>query len=112
MGKGKPSQKWPHSRQKQIEIEGKQPNIPEPDAGGYLLQAFFEAGAFVITGMGRVPLDWPTLHAYAQATGAISEPWEYQALTRMSRAYLEEIEAAKNPLRREPASIPSIDAHP
>lgn len=112
MGKGKQPQKWPHSRQKQIEKEGKQPNIPEPEAGGYLLQAFFQAGAFTITGMGRVPLDWPVLRPFAEATGAISERWEYEALIRMSRAYLEEIEAAKNPLRREPVSVPSVDAHP
>lgn len=59
--------------------------------------------------MGRVPLDWPVLRPYAKATGAISEPWEYEALIRMSRAYLEENEAAKNPLRREPFTLKASD---
>jgi len=61
--------------------------------------------------MGRLPLDWPNLKAFADATDAISEPWEFHALIQMSRSYLSEIEAAKNPLRREPFSVQNTDAH-
>lgn len=102
MGQGKRAQSWGHNRQAQLEKEGREPNLPDLDHGGWLLDAFFEAGAYVESGMGRLPLDWPNLLAFSQATGAISEPWEYRALMQMSRAYLEEIEVGKNPLSIEP----------
>lgn len=37
---------------------------------------------------GPVPIEWIDLHAYAQLSGAISEPWEAKALIAMSRHYL------------------------
>lgn len=59
--------------------------------GGYLLNAFFEAGPSKPSPMGgELPLEWPDVWAYMQATQAIREPWEARALIEMSRAYTAE----------------------
>jgi hypothetical protein len=51
---------------------------------------------------GELPLDWPAAWAYGQATGAISEPWEYRAIVDMSRAYLSAKIAGINALAMPP----------
>lgn len=35
-----------------------------------------------------IPLTWLDVWAYGQATQDLSEPWEYQALHEMSRAFV------------------------
>ena len=42
------------------------------------------------------PLTWSDLWTYGQATGAIDEPWEYEALQAMSRAYLDGYQHGKS----------------
>jgi hypothetical protein len=73
------------------------------DAGGYLIDAMFEAGPTMANPMGgELPMDWPAAWAYGQATGAISEPWEYRALIDLSRAYLSAKIAGADPLAMPP----------
>lgn len=55
------------------------------------------------------PVTWLDLWAYGQATGAVSEPWEYEALQAMSRAYLDGIEHGKNHFARSPLEIAGRD---
>lgn len=58
-------------------------------AGQYLATALHKLGCFTRDDVGgERPLDWQTLWAFGQATGAIEEPWEYELLADMSAAYL------------------------
>lgn len=73
----------------QIMQDTGEPNgLPEIEAGQYLIDAWMAAGPTAPGAMGEVPLDWPAVVAFAQATGAISEPWEFQAVIDMSRGYV------------------------
>lgn len=47
-------------------------------------------------GFGPVPVSWQEIVAYAQATGEITEPWEFRALSGMSRAYCEGLRLGEN----------------
>lgn len=53
----------------------------------------------------RTPLTWPELWAFGQATQTITEPWEYEALAAMSRAYLEGWRHGENPLAIAPSEL-------
>jgi hypothetical protein len=69
---------------------GRQPPLVTLKAGQYLLDALMEAGPSKQDAMGgEGPLGWIDVWAYGQATQAIAEPWEFEALSRMSRAYVE-----------------------
>lgn len=58
--------------------------------GAYLLDTLFVVGPHSLSAMGEpILLSWSDLVAYAQATGAVGEPWEFETLHEMSRAYLE-----------------------
>jgi hypothetical protein len=69
----------------------------------YLLDAFLECGVSdVSSGMGETPLTWREVWAYAQATRAISEPWEFRALIDMSRAFVRARKAGEDPFEELP----------
>ena len=62
-----------------------------------MVEALFEVGPNEYHATGEpVPITWPTLYAYAQGTGDLSEPWEYRAVIAMSRAYLMGLDRGKN----------------
>jgi hypothetical protein len=62
--------------------------VPVGD-GQYLIETLFEVGPSGPGGMGgEIPLSWGEVWAYAQATQNISEPWEFRAIMRMSRAFV------------------------
>lgn len=67
-----------------------------------MLQALLDAGLVAHTAMGQAPLGWQEAWAFGQATGKISEPWEYSALIDMSRAYLSELQGSKDALTIPP----------
>ena len=50
-----------------------------------------------------IPITWPTLYAYAQGTGDLSEPWEYRAVIAMSRAYLDGLTRGKDVMCMPPS---------
>ena len=78
---------WEHSRADQWKIDGREYDVPDIP-GAYLLDALMECGPTQISGGVDVPLSWSEILAYAQATMTIAEPWEMQALARLSREYL------------------------
>ncbi|PHR93487.1 MAG: hypothetical protein COA78_32820 [Blastopirellula sp.] len=81
------------------------PPFVEVRAGGYLSDALFEAGPVKSDPMGGLgALEWVDIAAYVSLTGAISEPWEVQALRRMSAAYLRGMNEG-----RDPFSIAPVD---
>ncbi|MHA3913844.1 hypothetical protein [Halovulum sp. GXIMD14793] len=51
---------------------------------------------------GFLAREWSEIEAFASASGVISEPWEKQALFDMSWGYVEEYNAATDPLRIPP----------
>ncbi len=73
----------------EMQARGEPLRIPDAGDGGYLLRALFEVGPTTVDGMaGEQPLRWLDLWAYGQATGSLSDPWDYRTLHEMSRAYL------------------------
>ena len=106
-GKGQKTIRWPHPRIKQLQIDKQfEPAVLEyPDAAEYLVSAFIDAGLFSFIGTGdRIPLTWETLRAYSEATGELSEAWQYKALRRMSQKYLDGLQDGQEVL-----SIPPWD---
>lgn len=83
--------------------QGIDPPVVEIAVGGYLLDALFEAGPGKPGAMGgELPLEWPDVWSYMQATQAIAEPWEARALMGMSTGYVEEKLAGADLLRKAP----------
>lgn len=71
-------------------IEANREPVFSPLLGAdHLLDALTELGFATNNGFGQQPVSWWDLVAYAQATGAMEDPWEFRAVARMSRAYLE-----------------------
>lgn len=64
------------------------PEVPVT-AGAYLFDALISAGLCTWGAMGDpMPLSWAEIWAFGQATRAVSEPWEFETLAEMSRAYV------------------------
>lgn len=51
---------------------------------------------------GLIPRGWPDVLAFAQATRAVSDPWEMTALVHMSAAYVEERAHGTDLFRKSP----------
>lgn len=55
-----------------------------------MVEALFEVGPVEYHSSGEpIPITWPTLWAFGQATGDLTEPWEYRAVIAMSRSYID-----------------------
>lgn len=76
---------------------------PELGEESYLLDVFHEAGPTLPTPMGETPLTWTEVWSYAQATEAVSEPWEMRLLIDMSRAWLNARTKGEEPASVSPA---------
>lgn len=74
------------------------PEIPE---GAHIVQALSELGWCGSSEFGFVVLSWTEIKAYADATGAIQEPWEFRCIRSMSQGYVTE-RSDNNPLRIAP----------
>lgn len=53
----------------------------------HLMDALSDLGFHESSGFGPKPVSWGELLAFGQATSQVSEPWEFRALAKMSRAY-------------------------
>lgn len=73
--------------------------------GEYLLDALFAVGPTEWRGGEEGPISWAELAAYGQATGAITEAWEYEAVKAMSKAYF----TAKHAATADVFSIPPVE---
>jgi hypothetical protein len=61
------------------------------------METLFEVGPLSRSAMGELaPVSWLDFWAYGQATKAVDEPWEYEVLMKMSRAYLAGFQHGKN----------------
>lgn len=69
-----------------------------------LLHACADLGFAAPAGMGGwMTLPFTELHAYGQATGRLSTPWEYETVRAMSQAYISGL------VDRHPLSIPPME---
>lgn len=92
------------SRLQQYQKAKKQPPIIELRAGQYLLDAMFKLRPTRPQPMGGVrPVDWPEVTAFSAGSQRVSEPWELELLIDMAEAYVEGLEAGKNPLSKPPS---------
>ena len=60
----------------------------EQGTGGYLLEAMQNIGWCGSSGFGPEPLSWAEIKAYADCSGDLEHPWEFQTLRDMSAAYI------------------------
>jgi len=82
---------------------GQAPEIPQIEAGAYLLDALRDLGFASIVGMGAlVSVSWAEIAGYMQATAGISDGWEARLVRRMSGAYIEWMKRGENPLCKPP----------
>ena len=77
--------------------------VPDLDGGQYLLDAMFRLRPTRSNGMAEVATDWDQIHAFALATGRISEPWEAEVLFDMCQGYSAARQAGEDPLAVSPA---------
>lgn len=78
------------------------PQMPELPFGGYLLEAFLNMKIATSFQGETQPRSWAEVLAYAQATGAVTQPWELQALFDMSWDYVHELNKATSPFVKSP----------
>lgn len=84
------------SRRDEFTKANREPPIWDSIGGDYLLKALNRIGFYSHFGEGRCVLTWAEIHAFAQATQAVREPWEMEALRRMSSAYLGGLRQGEN----------------
>lgn len=77
--------------------------------GEYLLNALFEVGPTEYRGGDEGPISWAELLAYGQATQALVEPWEFEAVMSMSRAYFRAKIDGKEVHAMMPVDRPEVD---
>jgi hypothetical protein len=63
----------------------------------YLFQYLLDAGVFLNTGMGRVPLTWQELESFQKQQGIELSPFELDVIRMASSAFVHQSEAATNP---------------
>ena len=98
---GKPCQS--ETRGQAYVSAGQTPPVVEVEHGGYLLRALQEAGWHAVAPMGgAMPLSFADAHAFALCTEQVSEPWEKEALVKMSRAYCQGLAEGRNVFAIEP----------
>jgi hypothetical protein len=77
-------------------------DLPDLEAGQYLVDAMFKLRPTRSSAAGMVPTDWPEIAAFAAVTQRIDEPWECEALFDMCQAYYEELHTGEKPLAIPP----------
>ena len=81
---------------------GKDMNL-DTSKGKYLIEALMAMKPYSVTDNGYVPVSWVEIHAFMEATGRISEPWEAELLKEMSERYIQGMTDSKESLSVEPA---------
>lgn len=77
-------------------------DLEEPEYGGHLIEALFEAGPMGASALGPQVLSWQELLAWSTATGTKLTRWEFLTLRRMSSEYVKWLDKAKDPKCRPP----------
>jgi hypothetical protein len=98
------------TRLQTLQAKGMSPDLPDAGLAAHLVGYLFEVGPIAHGPSGPVPVSWPDLQAWQQATGIELQTWEARALRRLSYDYLDATLAAKSPTSPAPyAAQPSPD---
>ena len=81
------------SRAKRMGIDIDAAEMPETIGGEWLIEDLFAAGGVASDAMGVRGLAWGELEAWARMTRTSLEPWEADALYRLSAAYAAALDA-------------------
>lgn len=73
---------------------------PDPECA-WLVGAALECGLASQGGMGLAPIAWQEIQAWATLTGE-DDPWLCATLRHLSRAYVDEYHASRDPQRAAP----------
>lgn len=96
------------SRVEELENHGKEFELPElmlPRLFDHLMKC----GAYLDTGMGRVPVTWLEIDAWQRFQGIELTPFEVNAIKRASVAYVVQMQLAQEPNCPPPVSVVKID---
>ena len=93
---------WKSSRAQNVNGD-----IPLPDlmGGDYLFQDFWAVGPTVRASSGDRALGDAELYYYAKTRGFIAEPWEFEVLIAMSRAFIDGQNLGANEFALSPMEI-------
>jgi hypothetical protein len=83
----RPSKDHQQTRAERYEQDGIAPNMPEVEAGGYILSYLFELGPVMPAGMTMGPISFLEIDAWQRMTGIQLLPWEARAIRTLSIAY-------------------------
>lgn len=82
------------TRAQRIEANGGEPLMPEPGDAAYLL-GYWQAAGWCGQGFnGPVPMTAAELRAWSEGAGIELDPWQFQTVLEMSRAWVNESHAA------------------
>lgn len=95
---GKPGENT--SRWVLAERAGGEPDLPDIEAGDYLVEAFAELGMVSATADGMLPIQWSEIEAFARVERL--RPDEAKLMRTMSVAYLDGRDAGMSPLGKSP----------
>ena len=85
------------TRAERMGIEIGDAEMPETIGGEWLISDLFELGPVAAGGMGLSGVSWSEIEAWTRATRTPLEPWEADALRRMSSAYASAYSASQDP---------------
>lgn len=94
----------PKSRLEQFQDKGIEPGLPYCEFP-YLVEWLMEAGPVTTSEMGRSPLSWREIGAWAMEMGTDPQPWEKTLLRKMSAAFATETARAEDPEAPSPDTI-------
>lgn len=73
-----------------------------PIAHRHIVKWWLEIGPTVMAGMGEGPIGWSDIAAWQHLTAIQLDPWEAQAIRRLSREFLSQQCEARKPLCPSP----------
>lgn len=85
------------TRMQSLRAAGSPINLPDPGAAAHLVGVLFDVGPVGYGAMSAVPLSWPEINAWQQATGVELASWEARAIRRLSGEYLTMLQQAEDP---------------
>lgn len=89
--------KSPMTRMQALHAAGSAVPLPEAGIASHLVGYLFDIGPVGHGAMAAVPLSWPEIRAWEQATGIELATWEARAIRQLSGDYLSMSQLAEAP---------------
>ena len=78
-------------------------DLPPIKKGSYLIEYLLELGPALSSGGSVTPISYQDIQAFQNVIGLSLTPWEAETLRMLSREYVSEYHAARDPARVSPA---------